>query len=86
MSADAPLEIENLVTRYALRGGGEVRAVDGVSPTLRRGETLGIVGESGRGVHAGAVHLPPVALRRSHPLRRPRRHGTRAARAARLPP
>src|SRR5438132_14320235 len=30
-------------------GGGAVRAVDGVDLEIRRGETLGLVGESGRG-------------------------------------
>jgi oligopeptide/dipeptide ABC transporter ATP-binding protein len=49
VSADALLEVRDLVTRFPLRGGGEVRAVDRVSLTLRRGETLGVVGESGCG-------------------------------------
>ena len=33
----------------ARRGKGSIRAVDGVSLTLRSGETLGVVGESGCG-------------------------------------
>ena len=42
------LEVENLKTYFYLEQG-VVRAVDGVSFSLKRGETLGIVGESGCG-------------------------------------
>jgi ABC-type oligopeptide transport system ATPase subunit len=49
------LEVQDLTVRFPVFGGvllrrkGEVRAVDGVSFTLGRGETLGLVGESGCG-------------------------------------
>ncbi len=45
---DAILEIQGLSTRFET-SRGTVRAVDGVDLSVRRGETLGIVGESGCG-------------------------------------
>ncbi|MFI1969194.1 peptide ABC transporter ATP-binding protein [Streptomyces cinnamoneus] len=69
MTADgeAILEVRDLVKHYPLTRGvlfrkqvGAVRAVDGVSFDLRRGETLGVVGESGCGKSTVArllVHL-----------------------------
>jgi peptide/nickel transport system ATP-binding protein/oligopeptide transport system ATP-binding protein len=45
----ALLEVDGLVKHFAADRGGTVRAVDGVSFTLRAGETLGLVGESGCG-------------------------------------
>ncbi|GAB3420200.1 ABC transporter ATP-binding protein [Flindersiella endophytica] len=56
------LEIDNLSTRIARRRGA-VQAVDGVSLSVGRGETLGIVGESGCGKTMTALSvlrlLPP---------------------------
>lgn len=53
------LDVRDLQVHFALRGGffdrllgrssGSVKAVDGVSFTLRKGEVLGLVGESGSG-------------------------------------
>ena len=49
------LRVQDLVKRFAVKGGvlrrtvGEVHAVSGVSFDLARGETLGLVGESGCG-------------------------------------
>jgi len=52
---DSLLEIYDLCMHFPIRKGmfsqvtGAVRAVDGVSFTIKRGETLGLVGESGCG-------------------------------------
>src|SRR5262252_9252038 len=54
-SGDVLLEVRDLVTHFPVGGGlfggraGVVRAVDGISFSIRRGETLGLVGESGCG-------------------------------------
>ena len=50
------LEIENLQTHF-FTAGGVVRAVDGVSYTVRSRETLGVVGESGCGKSVTALSV-----------------------------
>jgi oligopeptide transport system ATP-binding protein len=45
----ALLEVEGLSVHFAAPGGGTVKAVDGLSFTVERGRTLGLVGESGCG-------------------------------------
>ena len=51
----ALLQVEGLVKHFPIGGGllrrqvGAVRAVEGVDLTVQRGETLGVVGESGCG-------------------------------------
>jgi peptide/nickel transport system ATP-binding protein len=46
---DTLLRLENLVVEFPTRGGGKVHAVTDVSLDIKRGETLGLVGESGCG-------------------------------------
>ena len=46
--ADTILEVKNL-TKYFKTPKGMLHAVDGVSFSIERGKTLGIVGESGCG-------------------------------------
>ena len=53
--AETLLSIRNLVKRFPIKGGilgrevASVQAVSGVSLDIRKGETLGLVGESGCG-------------------------------------
>ena len=51
MQAEPILEVDELVKHFAprRRGGATIQAVDGVSFSLQKSETLGIVGESGCG-------------------------------------
>src|SRR5499427_10012065 len=89
------LEVEDLAKHYPVKRGlvmaktiGVVRAVDGISFSLDRGETLALVGESGCGKSttarcvlrlidptAGTVHFEGADITAMHgdPLRRLRR-------------
>jgi peptide/nickel transport system ATP-binding protein len=85
---DALLRVEDLVVEYAI-GQQVVHAVSGVSFEIARGETLGLVGESGCGKsslaravlrltepHSGCVRFDgqDLARLRGEELRRMRRH------------
>ncbi|MGI8855353.1 MAG: ABC transporter ATP-binding protein [Thermomicrobiales bacterium] len=59
---DVLLEVRNLKTHF-FTDEGVVRAVDGVSYTLRRGRTLGIVGESGCGKSVTAQSILRIVPR-----------------------
>jgi oligopeptide/dipeptide ABC transporter ATP-binding protein len=56
LADDVLIQVDNLVKYFPVQGGGllrrtvaHVQAVDGVSLTVRRGQTLGLVGETGCG-------------------------------------
>ena len=49
MDNDALVTVEHLTHDYRLGRGFSVRALDDVSLSIRRGEILGLVGESGSG-------------------------------------
>lgn len=51
------LEVRHLTTAFDTEGVGLLKAVDDVSFTIRRGECLGIVGESGCGKSVTAMSL-----------------------------
>ena len=88
------LEVEGLVKHFPILGGllqrrvGEVRAVDGVSFAIAKGETLGLVGESG----CGKSTIGKTVLKLIEPtagrilLERRGRHQAQARRHVAAPP
>ncbi len=75
MGTDILLELKNLKASFHTEEG-VVRAVDGISYTLREGETLGIVGESGCGKSVtsycimGLLDMPPGKIEQGEILLR----------------
>ncbi len=53
----AILDVQNLSVDFQLDMGGTLRAVDGSSFTIDRGEVLGLVGESGSGKSVTALAI-----------------------------
>ena len=69
MKPENILEIKNLKVKFPVTGGlflkkvAEVKAVDGISLEIKKGETLGLVGESGCGkstVGKAVINSPEV--------------------------
>jgi peptide/nickel transport system ATP-binding protein len=75
-ASDVVLWVENLATHFPIRSG-VIKAVDGISFTLRRGRTLCVVGESGSGKSVAArsilqiVDAPGRIVSGSMRLKRP---------------
>jgi peptide/nickel transport system ATP-binding protein len=60
--SDTILRVEDLVVEFPTGGGETVKAVSGISLDVAKGETLGLVGESGCGKSTTAkamIQLPP---------------------------
>jgi ABC-type dipeptide/oligopeptide/nickel transport system ATPase component len=51
------LEVSDLAVSFASRGGGRIEAVNGVSLTVHRRQTLAVVGESGSGKSVTALSV-----------------------------
>lgn len=51
------LEVNNVITAFRMENGDWVRAVDGVSFRVMKGQTVGIVGESGCGKSVTAMSI-----------------------------
>lgn len=61
-SSNALLQVEHLKQYFTIGKGKTVKAVDDISFAIRRGETFGLVGESGCGksTTAAAFWVSPV--------------------------
>jgi peptide/nickel transport system ATP-binding protein len=66
---DIVLAVTNLVVEYPMPGRGTLKAVSDVSFDIRRGETLGIVGESGCGKSTAARAVLQLPSPRSGSIR-----------------
>ena len=90
--AENILELRDVRTYFPIHKGflvrrqtGAVRAVDGVTLSVRQGEVLGLVGESGCGKSTLArtiLQLVPDDGRRGHPERAQPRRGVAGARCS----
>ncbi len=63
------LEVSDLTVEYGPHGRGRFRAVDGLSLTLRPGQTLALVGESGSGKSTVVRALAQLTARTSGEIR-----------------